>query len=474
MQRPMWFGFLAAVLTGAASTALGQAPHVDLINVDNQIISPATDQYIENSIDRAERDGAVCLIIQMDTPGGLLESARAIVKRMMNARVPIVVYVAPSGSRAASAGMFITMAAHVAAMAPSTNIGAAHPVVVGEDQNLFQKAVRQLQTPGPEAPTPGVKEPPASGSHPAASEEFENPMAAKILNDTLAWITGIATARGRNVDWARRAVTESVSATETEAVRDGVVDLIAANVPDLLNKINGRTVRIESRDVELKTAGAAVVEIPMSTRQRILSVIANPNVSYILMMLGVIGLIFEITHPGVIFPGVAGLVCLLLALYSFQTLPVSYAALAILLVGMALLVAEIKVMSHGLLALGGIVCLALGSIMLFESPYRDVSVSFGVILPTVATLSGVTLLLVQRVTRSQLSRVATGSQGLIGEMGEASSDLTPEGLVFVHGETWSATGLRPAKRGEPVRVAKVEGLRLVVEPLESQEKERKP
>ena len=452
------------------------AAHVNVIELDNRIISPVTQQYITEAIDRSETDGAVGLIIQLDTPGGLLESTRAIVKRMMNAKVPIAVYVAPSGSRAGSAGVFITLASHVAAMAPSTNIGAAHPVVLGEGGGPVKKLIRRIKREADEELKPGEKKSrkgePGKGEREKAGEETieeetqSDPMSEKIINDTVAWVTTIATARGRNEAWAKKAVTESFSITETEAVKERVVDLIASDLPDLLVKMDGRRVKVAGVEVELRTAKAEIVRQPLSKRQELLAIITNPNIAYLLMLFGVLGLIFEFTHPGIGFPGIAGLICLLLALYAFQTLPVSVAALALLALGLGLLIVEIKVPSHGLLALGGIVAMTLGSLMLFESPDPTLRVSLHVIIPTVATLAAIILFVVQRALRAQAYRVTTGAQGLIGEVGTASTALNPNGTVFVHGELWQASSLHPVKAGEQVRVVRIEGLHLIVKATE--------
>ena len=435
--------------------------HVNVIELDNQIISPVTQQYIVEAIDRSESEGAVCLILKLDTPGGLLESTRGIVKRMMNAKVPIAVYVAPSGSRAGSAGVFITLAAHVAAMAPSTNIGAAHPVVVGEDGGAVKKLIRRIRRSGESSPSP----------HPKREEEIveeeqqHDPMSQKILNDTVAWVTTICRARGRNEAWAAKAVTESFSLTESDAVKEHVVDLIATDLPDLLAKMHGRRVELTGIPVELQTAHARVVSLPMSKRQEFLATITNPNIAYLLMLLGMLGLVFEFTHPGIGFPGIAGLICLLLALYAFQTLPVSYVAIALIALGLGLLIAEVNIASYGLLAVGGVISLTLGSLMLFESPDPTIRVSLSVIVPTVATLAAIILFVVQRALSAQAHRVTTGAQGLLGEIGVASTDLTPEGKVFIHGELWNATSSRPIQQGEKVRVIRVEGLQLLVEKL---------
>ena len=449
---------LASLTLWAIGPVSSSAAHVNVIELDNQIISPVTQQYIEAAIDRSESDGAVCLVIMLDTPGGLLESTRAIVKRIMNAKVPIAVYVGPAGSRAGSAGVFITLAAHVAAMAPSTNIGAAHPVVVGQGGNPMKRLIKRFK------PTQEGRRSEDETVQEEIVEEERDPMTEKIINDTVAWITTIAKSRGRNEAWARQAVTESFSVTEAEAVEDNIVDLIATNVPDLLAKIDGWRVSLLDVPVELATAGAAIVTMPMSKRQQFLSVLTNPNVAYLLMMLGTFGLIFEFTHPGIGFPGIAGLICLLLALYAFQTLPVSYAAIALLVVGLGLLVAEVTVVSGGLLAVGGVIALTLGSLMLFESPEPNLQVSLHVVIPTVVMLSAILVLLIQRALRAQTQRVTTGSEGLLGEMGVASTDLNLEGQVFVHGELWNASSARPIQQGEKIRVMRVEeGMRLFVE-----------
>ena len=424
-----------------------EAARVNVIELDNQIISPVTQQYIVEAIDRSESDGSVCLVIKLDTPGGLLDSTRAIVKRIMNAKVPVAVYVAPRGARAGSAGVFITLAAHVAAMAPSTNIGAAHPVVAGEGGGPVKKLIRRIK---------GTEE---------TVEEERDPMTQKIVNDTVAWITTIAKARGRNEAWAKQAVTESVSATETDAVKDRIVDLLALDTRDLLAKIHGRRVDLAGVAVELQTKDAEIVALPMSKRQEFLATITNPNIAYLLMLLGTLGLIFEFTHPGLAFPGIAGLICLLLALYAFQTLPVNYAAIALVVFGLGLLIAEIKIASHGLLAIGGVVALTLGSLLLFESPDPTIRVSLHVILPTVATLAAIILFIVHRALSVQAQRVATGAQGLLGEIGVASTDVNAEGTVFVHGELWSASSSHSIQQGEKVRVIRVEGLALLVEKL---------
>ena len=478
IRRLHWIAstlIFGAVLCGRPLIA--HAAHVNVIELNNQIISPVTQQYITEAIDRSETDGAVGLIIQLDTPGGLLESTRVIVKRMMNAKVPIAVYVAPSGSRAGSAGVFITLAAHVAAMAPSTNIGAAHPVVVGEGGGPVKKLIRRITREAQEEFKPDehkrrTGEPVKDEGEKARNEETveeetqSDPMSEKIINDTVAWVTTIAAARGRNDAWAKKAVTESFSITETEAVKERVVDLIASDMPDLLAKMDGRRVKVAGVEVELHTAKAEIVRRPLTKRQEFLTIITNPNIAYLLMLFGTLGLIFEFTHPGIAFPGIAGLICLLLALYAFQTLPVNYVAIALLVLGLGLLIAEIKIISHGLLAIGGVIALTLGSLMLFESPDPSLRVSLHIIIPTVATLAAIIVFVVQRALRAQRHRVTTGAQGLIGEVGTVSKALNPTGMVFVQGELWEASSAHLVKVGERVRVLRIDGLHLTVKAVE--------
>ncbi len=448
----------ASLTLGAGLGDRAQAAQVNVIELDNQIISPVTQQYILDAIERSEREHAECLLVMLDTPGGLLESTRAIVKGLLNARVPVVVYVAPSGARAGSAGVFITLAAHIAAMAPSTNIGAAHPVLSGGGGGPVKKLIRKIKR----AAT-GETEPSKKAEEEEIVEEEKSLMDEKILNDTVAWVSTIARTRHRNEAWAKQAVIASVSVTEDEAVKEGIVDLVADDVSDLLRKIDGWPVDMPGGPRTLATANAQVVRMPLSARQQFLATITNPNIAYLLMLLGTLGLVFEFTHPGIGFPGIAGLICIILALYAFQTLPINYAALALIGVGLALLIAEVKVISYGLLALGGVIALTLGSLMLVESPEPSLQISMRVILPTVVTIAAIVLLVMQRALRAQAQPIATGAQGLVGEIGTASTSLNPAGKVFVHGELWDAIGTTPIQLGERIKVAGVQGLHLTVE-----------
>ncbi|MFH0811925.1 MAG: nodulation protein NfeD, partial [Pseudomonadota bacterium] len=319
---------------------------VNLIKIEG-VINPVAAEFITNGIRTAEEEAAHCLIIQLDTPGGLDTSMRQIVKNILNAEVPVIVYVAPAGARAASAGVMITMAAHVAAMAPATNIGAAHPVPLGEGK-------------------------------------MSREMAEKVENDAVAYIQSIATKRNRNVEWAEKAVRESVSIKANEALELKVIDLISPDVDDLLHQLDGREVEVNGKKVVLATKGAELREREMNLRDKILDTLSNPNIAYILMMLGLAGFYFELAHPGALFPGIVGAICLILAFYSFQTLPVNYAGILLIILGIGFFLAEIKVASYGLLSIGGTISLLFGSLMLFDStgPYGGLSLT-RVILPTV-------------------------------------------------------------------------------------------
>jgi membrane-bound serine protease (ClpP class) len=418
---------LVLLLSGAlAPAAVWAAPSpVATLQLDG-VISPVTVRLLEAALTRAQAERAGAVIVLLDTPGGLERSMRVICQRLLNADIPVIVYVAPTGARAASAGVFVTMAAHVAAMAPATNIGAAHPVAVGG----------------------GV----------------DKESMKKIENDAAAFARTIAAARGRNAEWAEKAVRESVSITEREAVRLEVVDLIAESVPDLLDKIDGRSVKTARGPVTLQTRGATVTAIEIGFRDRVLNVITDPNVAYILMMLGVLGLFFELSTPGVILPGVIGGISLILAFFAFQSLPINYAGLLLILFGIALFLAEINVVSHGVLATGGIVALGLGSLMLFDAPEVGFRVSWWVVLPTVGVTAGVFLFVVAAGVRALRGRSPAGGSALVGQTGVAREALSFEGQVLVHGELWRAVARNtPVAAGSRVRVVDANGLTLTVE-----------
>ena len=452
----------------------GPENKVQMIHLNDDTVNPVTADYIIEAIDRAYEQNAQCLIIKMDTPGGLLNSTRTIVKKMLTSKVPVVVYIAPGGSRAGSAGVFITYASHVAAMAPSTNIGAAHPVQMGgsaprrsgewnELKGLIDdlKEAKSLAQESKE----GVKELSGQPVEEIVKEEEElkaddNPMESKLLQDTVAFIKAIAKERGRNVEWAVDSVVKSSSITSEEAIEKGVVEIIAKNDEDLLEQLDGRGVVINGEKIILKTKGAYIESIEMDPRQKFFNVLANPNIAYFLMILGFYGLLFEVTHPGFGVPGVLGIVFLILAFYSMQTLPTNYAGLALLILGLILLITEAYTPTFGVLTLGGLTCMILGSMLLFESADPVMRVSKEAIFTFSLTTAAITVFLVRSVIVAHRAKIHGGQEGLIGVVGEAKTHFTPgkKGKVFVHGELWNAVSDETVNKGDEIVVEEVEGL----------------
>jgi len=387
-------------------------------------ITPSVAEYVERGVARAEAQGAPLLVLELDTPGGLDSATRVITRALLNAQVPAAVFVAPSGARAASAGAFITIAAEIAAMAPGTNIGAAHPV------NLLGK-----------------------------SDEVS---AQKAVNDAAASLRSIAERRGRNGDWAEKAVRESTSLTATQALEQKVVDLLAPDLPGLLAALEGRTLAREGGPRVLATRGLAVERVPMDWRRRLLAALGDPNIAYLLLTVGMLGIFFELSHPGVIFPGVIGGIAMVLGLYALQALPVSGAGLLLILLAGVLLFAELNVASHGILGTGGVIALALGSLLLARSPQPWLRVSLTVAVPVVAAVSLFSLVVLRLVLRARRRPPATGSEAMRGQVGEAVEDLAPAGKVFVRGEVWDAVSPEVVRKGDRVRVEAVRGLTLEV------------
>jgi membrane-bound serine protease (ClpP class) len=392
-------------------------------------INPATADFIHRAIEVAQKEHSSCLLIHLNTPGGLLQSTRVIVSDILESPVPVVVYVSPGGAHAGSAGVFITMAAHVAAMAPGTNIGAAHPV--------------------------------------SSQGEMDTIMSAKTTNDAMAFIRSIAAKRQRNATWAAQAVSNSVSLTETEALENNVIDLIASNETELLNKIDGKNVTVSSGTISLHTKNATVHALDMGWGEKMLNILSDPNVAYILFMLGLYGLIFELYSPGAIFPGIIGGICMILALYTMHTLPVNYAGLALIVFGIILFLLEIKIVSHGLLAIGGAVSLLLGSMMLIrtDETWSMARLSLSVIITAVGVTTLFFLFVVGLGLKAQRTKPAIGLEAMIGEIGESLSELGPGGTVRMHGEIWKAIsggGLIP--EGKKVIVTGFLNLTLQVEP----------
>ncbi len=415
------FGILSAI--GCA----GEMTHVDLVPI-NGAIGPVSIRMITNAINRAENDGAQALIIQLDTPGGLTESTWDINRAILASNVPVVMYIAPPGSRAGSAGVYITYACHIAAMAPQTNIGSAHPVGIGG--------------------------------------EIDSVLSQKITNDAVAKIKTLAKKRGRNIEWAEKAVRESASITEYEALELNVINYVAADLSDLLAKIDGDTVETVSGTAVLKTAGAEIKHIEPSLSDKILGVLSNPNIAYILLTLGMMGLYFEFSNPGAIVPGVVGGICLILAFFAMQTLPINYAGLALMLLSAVLFLLEIKVVSHGILAIGGTISLILGSLMLIDADAPAMRISLSVIIPTVIFTLAFFIFVLYFALKAQKRKVVTGPAGIIGEIAEVKSMEGGKGMVFVHGEYWKAESpTLDLPAGTKVKVVAIEGMTLKVEKI---------
>jgi membrane-bound serine protease (ClpP class) len=403
------------------------SPHIHLIVVDGGI-NPAVDDYIKESITRAHASGAKALVIQLDTPGGLLSSTRSIVKEILGAPLPVLVYVAPSGAGAGSAGVFITLAGHIAAMAPGTNIGAAHPVAGG-------------------------------------GQEVKGVMGEKIENFTASFSETIAERRGRNTEFAIQAVRRSISITDKEALEKNVIDIIAHDLRDLLKQAEGREVDINGTKQKVSFKGVRVQTFEMALRQKIIDILSDPNIAYLLLMAGILGLYMEFSNPGVIFPGVAGGIAILLALTSFQILPINYGGLALILLGLALLVGEAFLPSFGVLGIGGIISLTLGSLLLFDTQGSDLVLDKKIVFTAVGTLSALMVVVGYLVVQAHRRKPTLGVEGLLGETAEVKVRLNPEGKVFVHGEFWNAEGEGEIDVGEKVKVAGFDGMMLKVKRL---------
>ncbi len=427
----------AVVLFVAGLTVLGFAgaapgaeskPVFNVITVD-AVITPPVASYIDRSINEAKAAGAEGLIILLDTPGGLDQSMRNIVKSIINAPIPVFVYVYPSGARAASAGAIITIAAHVAAMAPGTNIGAAHPVGIG------------------------------------LGGKMDETMAKKVENDAAAYGISIAQQKGRNAQWIESAIRKSVSIPADEALKIGVVDYVAPDVNNLLSQSDGRKVKVLQGTVVLKTKNAVLKYQKMGFRESILRTITDPNIAYILLLVGLAGLYFEFSTPGAVIPGVIGGICLILAFFALQTLSVNFAGILLILFAVILFIAEIKIVSHGILTIGGIISLVLGSLMLYNYPDAAIRVSLQVLVPTVIVISLFFIAVISLAVKAQRGKPRTGSEGLLGETGTAITPVKEQGKIIVQGEYWNAFSKSGIEQGKRVKVVAVKGLVLEVEEI---------
>jgi len=420
---------LVALLLTLPGSSMGAASGGQIVYVGTYegVINPVAAEYINHVLTEAQEGGAAAALIRLDTPGGLDTSMRLIIKDITSSAVPVIVYIAPSGARAASAGVFILYAAHIAAMAPGTNVGAAHPVAMG-------------------------------------GGDMDAVMKEKVENDAAAYIKSIAEKRGRNVKWAEEAVRKSVSVTEQEALKLKVIDLVADDVPSLLAAVDGKEMVTGAGKNVLHTKGAVLKELPMGWRLEALKALSDPNIAFLLMTVGTIGLLAELYNPGAILPGVVGAISLILAFYSLQTLPINYAGVLLIIVGIVLFILEIKVVSYGLLSLGGLASLILGALMLVktDAPFMKVSLSF--IVPFAMMVGAMLMTLTWMAVRTQRRAAVTGIEAMVGTIGVAKTDVAPRGQVFVQGEIWDAQSDEPIREGEEAQIKAVSGLTLKVAP----------
>jgi len=438
MKNKLFYGkivFITLAFCGLLAAAPGE---IWVLNVDG-VINPVAAAYVRDNLKKAQHSDVQCLIIEMDTPGGLMTSMRDIIKNILNSEIPVIVYVSPRGAQCASAGVFIATSAHFTAMSPGTNIGAAHPVNVGGGGF------------GEKPDTTGSKT-----------------MLEKATNDAVAYIRSLARERGRNEEWVEKAVRASVSITETEAVKLHVVDALANNFDDLLKILDGRSFKLPGGEKTISTQDAVVRHRPIGVHRKILDIISDPSIAYILMMLGFYGIYFEFSNPGAIFPGVLGAIFLILAFFAFQVLPINYAGLALIIVGIVLFIMEVKIISYGLLTIGGIIAMTLGSLMLIDvnqAPDILRAVSLKVILPVVIFTALFIILSLSLALKAHQRKPTTGKEGLIGETGHALTDIENSGMVMVHGEYWQARSDQPIAKGATVEVIAVDHMILVVKPI---------
>ncbi|MGM0413182.1 MAG: NfeD family protein [Pseudomonadota bacterium] len=448
---PRWWLLPLALLLAAAGWNPAEAA-VHRLSVDGPI-GPATAGYIERGLEEAATEGAAAVILALDTPGGLTSATRRINDAILASPVPVIGYVAPAGARAASAGTYILYASHIAAMAPGTHLGAATPVQLGGDSPALPEGDTDQGEEGEEEPAPRP----------------ENASERKAVNDAVAYLRGLAELRGRNADWAEAAVREAATLTAAEAEEQGVINLTAADTTALLAAVDGRTLNVPGGERKLATAGETVSDRAPDWRTRLLETITHPNVAYILLIIGIYGLIFEFANPGGLVPGIAGAICLLLALYALQALPVNYAGVALILLGVALMIGEAFAPSFGALGLGGVIAFVAGSLLLIDTH----APGFGISIPLIATMAilsaGILLVIARLAVRSHRNPVVSGAEEITGAEAVATAAFTGHGWVHLHGEAWQAESPRPVAAGQRVRVTGRDGLTLHVEPLDQAE-----
>lgn len=430
-------GLMIFITAVGAADAQDKKPVFHVMNLEGVITAPSA-KYVAERLEDAKQAGAEGLIILMDTPGGLDTAMRDITKSILNAPLPVIVYVYPSGARAASAGVIIAQAAHIAAMAPGTNIGAAHPVAIGI----------------------------------GGTAELDKNMSKKVENDAAAYARSIAKIRGRSEEWVEKAVRKSESITADEALKLKVIDIVAPDLDKLLAAIDQKEVTVAGKTRKLSTVNAVTDSKKMSTRQGILSAISDPNIAYLLLLIGLAGLYFEFSTPGAILPGVIGGISLLLAFFGLSTLPVNYTGILLIVFSIILFIAEIKIMSHGMLTVGGVISLALGSFLLFETPEPALRLSFQVLIPAVLVASGFFIVVIWLAVKAQMRKHYSGTESMVEGQGEASTDIDGEGKVFFQGEYWTGQSDRFIPKGAKVRITKVSGLKLIVEEIKNTNKKQ--